>query len=90
VFKDRQEKGAIGSTDFAEAPICLVSFILWLFLKGLPDLWLTIPLCLGAGVGGFLGPEALSKITSKNRLKFVLGVLVFIEGLWVLYKVWIK
>ena len=90
VFKDREEKAAIGSTDFAEAPICLISFILWLFLKGLPDLWLTIPLCLGAGFGGFFGPEALSRITSKNKLKFVLGVLVFIEGVWVLYKVWIK
>ena len=90
VFKDREEKAAIGSTDFAEAPICLISFILWVFLKGLPDLGLTIPLCLGAGIGGFWGPEALSRITSRNRLKFALGVLVLIEGLWVIYKVWIK
>jgi uncharacterized membrane protein YfcA len=90
VFKDRQEKGAIGSTDFAEAPICLISFILWLFLKGLPDLQLTIPLCIGAGFGGLFGPEALSRITSRNRLKFALGVLVLIEGFWVLYKVWGK
>lgn len=61
MFKDRQEKGAIGSTDFAEAPICLVSFILWLFLKGLPDLWLTIPLCLGAGVGGVFGARGVKQ-----------------------------
>jgi uncharacterized membrane protein YfcA len=90
VFKDRQEKGAIGSTDFAEAPICLISFILWLFLKGLPDLQLTIPLCIGAGFGGLFGPEALSRITSRNKLKFALGVLVLVEGFWVLYKVWVK
>jgi len=90
VFKDRQEKGAIGSTDFAEAPICLISFVLWVLLKGLPDLGLTIPLCLGAGIGGFLGPEALSRITSRNKLKLVLGGLVLVEGLWVLYKVWVK
>jgi uncharacterized membrane protein YfcA len=90
VFKDRQEKGAIGSTDFAEAPICLISFILWLLLKGFPDWSLTIPLCLGAGIGGFFGPEALSRITSRNKLKLFLGGLVLIEGLWVLYKVWVK
>ena len=90
VFKDRQEKGAIGSTDFAEAPICLISFILWLFLKGLPDLQLTIPLCIGAGFGGLFGPKALSRITSRNKLKFALGVLILIEGFWVLYKVWVK
>ena len=29
VLKDRNEKGAIGATDFAEAPICLLSFMLW-------------------------------------------------------------
>ncbi len=90
VFKDRHEKGAIGSTDFAEAPICLIGFILWLFLKGLPDLQLTISLCTGAGLGGLFGPEALSRITSRNKLKFALGVLVLIEGFWVLYKVWVK
>ncbi len=90
VFKDRQEKGAIGSTDFAEAPICLISFILWVFLKGLPDLELAIPLCIGAGLGGLFGPEALSRITSKNRLKFTLGGLVLIEGVWILYRVWLR
>ncbi len=90
VFKDRHEKGAIGSTDFAEAPICLVSFVIWLILKEFPDLSLTSPLCLGAGVGGFFGPEALSRITSRNKLKLVLGGLVLIEGLWVLYKVWLR
>ncbi len=90
VLNGREEKGAIGSTDFAEAPICLISFILWLLLKGVPDLWLTVPLCVGAGFGGFFGPEALSRITSRNRLKLVLGIMVFLEGFWVLYKVWIK
>lgn len=90
VFKNRSEKGAIGSTDFAEAPICLLSFCLWLLIKGLPPLNLMIPVCLGAMVGGFFGPMALSKIQSRDLLKRCLGVLVLIEGLWVLYKVWLK
>jgi uncharacterized protein len=90
VFKDRSEKGAIGSTDFAEAPICLLSFCLWLLVKGMPDLDLMIPLCIGATIGGFFGPMALSKIGSRDSLKKGLGALVLIEGLWVIYKVWLK
>jgi uncharacterized membrane protein YfcA len=90
VFKDRSEKGAIGSTDFAEAPICLLSFCLWLLIKGMPPLTLMIPVCLGSVVGGFFGPMALSKIGSKEILKKSLGVLVLIEGLWVIYKVWLR
>src|SRR4030042_2612061 len=48
VFKDRSEKGAIGSTDFAEAPICLLSFFLWVLLKGMPPMTLMVPLCIGS------------------------------------------
>lgn len=90
VFKDRNEKGAIGSTDFAEAPICLLSFFLWIMLKGIPPLNIIIPMCIGSAVGGFFGPMALSKIKSKKKLKMGLGVLILIEGIWVLFKVWIK
>ena len=90
VFKDRSEKGAIASTDFAEAPICLLSFCLWFLVNGLPPMTLMMPLCLGSVVGGFFGPKALSKIGSKEILKKSLGALVLIEGLWVLYKVWIR
>jgi uncharacterized membrane protein YfcA len=90
VFKERSEKGAIGSTDFAEAPICLLSFCLWFLVSGMPPLTLMIPLCLGSMVGGFFGPKALSKIGSKEILKKSLGVLVLIEGLWVIYKVWLR
>jgi uncharacterized membrane protein YfcA len=90
VFKDRDEKGAIGSTDFAEAPICLLSFLIWVLMKGMPPITLMAPLCIGAAVGGCMGPQALSKIKSKTILKKCLGMLVLIEGLWVIYKVWIR
>lgn len=90
VFKDRSEKGAIGSTDFAEAPICLLSFFLWWLLNGLPPMTLMVPLCLGSIIGGFFGPMALSKIGSKTLLKKGLGVLVLIQGFWIIYKVWLQ
>ena len=90
VLKDRDEKGAIGATDFAEAPICLFSFMLWVLMKGVPDLTVMLPLCIGSVVGGFWGPKALSMVTAKNKLKFILGFLILIEGILVLYKVWVK
>ena len=90
VFKDRSEKGAIGTTDFAEAPICLLSFFLWVLLNGMPPLSLMVPLCVGSLVGGFFGPVALSRFGSKDFLKKGLGVLVLIEGIWVIYKVWLR
>ena len=86
VLKDRCEKGAIGSTDFAEAPICLLSFMLWVLMKGIPDLTIMLPLCVGSLFGGFWGPRALSMVDAKHKLKFVLGFLILIEGIWVLYK----
>jgi uncharacterized protein len=90
VFCDRSEKGAIGSTDFAEAPICLFSFALWVFLNGFPPVALFLPLCIGSAVGGFFGPKCLSVIQAKDKLKRILGVLVLLEGIWVLYKTWMK
>ncbi|MEI8355280.1 MAG: TSUP family transporter, partial [Deltaproteobacteria bacterium] len=90
VFRDRSEKGAIGSTDFAEAPICLFSFLLWVFFNGFPPAALYLPLCIGSAIGGFFGPNCLSKIKSPAKLKKILGALVLFEGLWVLYKVWGK
>lgn len=90
VFRDRSEKGAIGSTDFAEAPICLFSFFLWVFFKGLPPVMLCLPLCIGSVIGGFFGPRCLSVIQSRERLKKILGVMVLLEGVWVLYKIWVK
>jgi uncharacterized protein len=90
VFRDRSEKGAIGSTDFAEAPICLFSFVLWVCFRGLPPSALVLPLCAGSAVGGFFGPLWLSRMESRNRLKKMLGGLVLVEGVWVLCKVWVK
>jgi uncharacterized protein len=90
ILNGRKEKGAIGSTDFAEAPICLFSFALWVWLKGFPDWWLSIPLCLGAAIGGFFGPRALSKIASSKKLKFIMAAIVLAEGLIVLWKVWLR
>jgi uncharacterized membrane protein YfcA len=45
-----------------------------------------LALSIGSAVGGFFGPQALSRIISKRKLKLILGGLVLVEGLGVLYK----
>lgn len=90
VFRDRCEKGAIASTDLAEAPICLFSFLLWVCFQGFPPSTLWLGLSAGSAIGGFYGPQLLSTISNRNMLKKTLGGLVLMEGAWVLYKVWIR
>jgi len=82
------EKRAIGITDFAEAPICLVAFIAWLVISGLPSVSLILPLCAGAGIGGLIGPYLLSKVKSTNIIKLAVGLLAFASGVIVLIKTW--
>jgi uncharacterized membrane protein YfcA len=45
---------------------------------------------ISQAVGGFFGPKWLSTINSKNKLEKILDALVLLEGVWVLYKVWVK
>ena len=42
------EKNAIGITSFAEGIVCIVGFILYVSLNGLPQWHLAIPLVIGA------------------------------------------
>jgi uncharacterized protein len=90
IFRDRSEKGAIGSTDFAEAPICLFSFFIWVCLKGFPPAPLYLPLCIGSAIGGYFGPMWLSTMKSRTMIKKIICVMILFEGLWVIYKVWFK
>ena len=89
IISGRDGKKAIGTTDFAEAPICLLAFMSWMLIKELPELNLLLPLTIGAIIGGFFGPLALSKFKSKTRLKLTIGALVIILGCWTLLKTWI-
>lgn len=89
IISGRDSKKAIGTTDFAEAPICLLAFMSWFLMNKLPDLNLLIPLTAGAMIGGFLGPLALSRVKSKTKLKLTLGILVIILGIWTLFKTWL-
>lgn len=89
VVSGRNGKRAIGTTDFAEAPICLLAFLFWVLLNGMPSLTFILPLTGGAMVGGLFGPLALSKFKSKTKLKLIIGILAIGLGIWTIAKTWL-
>jgi len=84
-----EEKKSIGITDFAEAPICVMSFFAWVYFNGWPISNILLPLCTGALIGGVVGPYALSKVKSRRLIRMLVGILALVSGLFMLYKVWI-
>lgn len=89
IVSGRENKESIGTTDFAEAPICLFSYIVWRLLGNNISGSLLYPLLLGSCLGGFFGPLALSKIQSQTRLRKVIGLIVGILGVLLLKKAWL-
>ncbi|MFA5393860.1 MAG: sulfite exporter TauE/SafE family protein [Candidatus Ratteibacteria bacterium] len=81
-----EEKRAIGITDFAEAPICIISFAAWILINGFNDYTLMVPMCGGAFLGGLTGPYLLSKVKNKKVIKTAVGTLAIVSGIIVMLK----
>lgn len=86
VMSGNNPKGSIGSTTLAEAPICVAGFLTYIFTKGMASYNLLIILSIGAIFGGVFGPAITSRINLK-KLKYIMGVMILIEGVWVLVRV---
>ncbi len=85
-------KRAIGVTTAAEAPICIIGFIAYCFLKGSDAIvreWIVfIPLLAGSVMATPLGAMITKKFPEK-KMRPCLGVLVTVLGVWTLYKTWL-
>jgi len=77
IIVGRESKNSIVVTDFAEVPICLASFAVWVWINKWPDTPLIYILPIGAVIGGYLGPMALKKSKSKEKISRIVGFLVF-------------
>jgi uncharacterized membrane protein YfcA len=77
-------KISIGTTTLAEVPICILSFILWWFVGGSLAWQFPTTLCAGALVGGYLGPIITQKFKNITLLRWVVGALAVISGIWLL------
>jgi hypothetical protein len=80
IVSGRGPKDSIVTTDFAEVPICLTGFAVWIFINGWPKGNLIFLLSAGAMIGGYLGPIALNKFRDRKKLTTTVGILTFILG----------
>ena len=78
-------KLSIATTTYAEVPICLLSFLFWVILRGGIEIAFPLALCVGALIGGIIGPWITCK---RNASKFrgVIAVLAIIARIWCIAK----
>jgi uncharacterized membrane protein YfcA len=81
-----KSKVSIATTTFAEVIICLASFVVYLSLVGGMDWVFALALCIGAAVGGIIGPYISSRV-SHRLLRRCIGILGIVSGIWLLWRV---
>lgn len=81
-----EAKVSIATTTYAEVPICLLGFGLWIAFKGWIAWEFPVLLCIGAMVGGFLGPYITQKANTK-KLRIAVAILAIVSGIVLLSKV---
>jgi len=87
VILGRKAKNAISSTDFAEIPICIGAFILWILAKGVPNVGMTLAMITGASFGAYIGPKLLFLIKNQRKVEIIVGILVVLLGILSLFKI---
>ncbi|MBU4190139.1 MAG: sulfite exporter TauE/SafE family protein [Candidatus Thermoplasmatota archaeon] len=81
-----ESKVSIATTTYAEVFICLSAFVAYIFLYGSINIVFVSSLCIGAIIGGLIGPYISSRISHKS-LRIVVGILGIVSGIWLLLKV---
>lgn len=79
-----ESKVSIATTTFAEVCICLAAFIMYIFFVGNLNIVFLSALCVGAVVGGIIGPYISSKV-SHHPLRICIGILGVASGIWLLW-----
>lgn len=79
-------KAAVGITDFAEAPICITGFLIWMLFGGPLHMNLLVPMCLGAAIAPLIGAWITYKIPTQ-KFRYCLGALLVVLGIFCLLRV---
>lgn len=88
VITGRSGRRAVGATTMSEVEICATSFIAWVLInKRFPDFGLICALCVGAVLGGVLGPYLLSKIPNNKWFVRALGLFAIASGVFALIEI---
>ncbi len=78
-------RASIATTTYAEFPICLTSFLLYVSLNGIPNVYFPLYLSIGAILGGLAGPYLCSKF-KIGLLRKIVGLLAILSGMWILFR----
>lgn len=81
-----KSKVSIATTTFAEVCVCLGAFIVYIILLGELNIVLAFALCIGAVVGGLVGPYISSRV-SHHKLRKCIGILGIASGIWLLWRI---
>jgi uncharacterized membrane protein YfcA len=77
-------KRAVAITNFAEVPICITGFTIWMLMRYTPDfIPILAPMAVGAGLGAIIGPYFTYR-TPPAWIKYVLGFVFVLLGVAVL------
>lgn len=84
----KEHKSAVGVTTFAEVPVCLAGFLIYLIAHGTSLAFhpLFIITIAGAIIGAIFGPY-ITKIIKPNLLRYIVGISSVLLGAWTLFKV---
>jgi hypothetical protein len=88
LISGRNGRRSVGATTMSEVEICLASYVVWILVSNrVPSLLLTLALCMGAVVGGFIGPAVLKKIGNNNvLLTKIVGAMAIASGVFAIIK----
>ena len=89
MISGNKARSSVGVTTMSEVPICLLGFVMYLILKGLPDISLPVILCLGAVLATPFGPVRTSRLNEQNARTFI-GALTLSEGILMLIKLFVS
>jgi uncharacterized membrane protein YfcA len=82
-----EDHRAVSITDFAEAPICVTGFAVWMILSYSPAIVpMAAPMALGAGLAALIGPWFTYK-TRGSKLRRLIGVLCIILGIMAIFRI---
>jgi hypothetical protein len=87
IIAGRDPKQAIGSTVLAKVPISVAAFLMYVFMRGMPEWTFLLPLSIGAVIAAPFG-ALLTRRLPHAKLRRGLGASVLLLGIWMLVKVW--
>ena len=77
---------SVATTTYAEVAICGLSYLSYLYItKSIGNMTFTVSLCIGALIGGLIGPFISAKI-SHSALRLCIGLLGVISAIWLIYR----